>query len=77
MAWHLVQGELSSDEILHGFVIVTAANCMLNIPSLNTQCIIVVTRQGKEVVKLKCEVGDGREFGPHHRYRIRLPSESR
>jgi hypothetical protein len=73
VAWHKVQAELSSDELLHGFVIVTAANCTLNSPSLNSQCIIVVTRQGKEVVKLKCEVGDGREFEPHHGYRIRPP----
>jgi hypothetical protein len=46
---------------------------MLNIPSLHSQCIIIVTRQGKEVVKLKCEGGDGREFEPHHGYRIRPP----
>jgi hypothetical protein len=53
-AWDQAADELPSNQFLYGFVIATAANSMLNIPSLLSQCIITVTRQGKEVVKLKC-----------------------
>jgi hypothetical protein len=60
-SWELVWDELPSNQLLHGFALATAANCIPNIPLLLSQCIIAVKRQGKEVAKLKCEVGVVRE----------------